>query len=71
MAVYQSGTYPIIRQNTVRERVPHFALNVQPHVQKKMIKQRYSIPRKAKHTYEEDDFGTIHVFTWYEVETNA
>jgi len=71
MAVYQSGTYPIIREKTVREIVPHFSLNVLPHVQKRMIKQRFGVPRKAKHHYEETDFGTVHVFTWYEVETNA
>ncbi len=73
MAVYQSGTRPIIRARSFRYAVPKVGFMFLPHVTRRMIMKQYKIPRKASWVVEEDVFtgDDVHRFDWYEVETNA
>lgn len=73
MAVYQSGTRPIIRARYFKYAVPPSGFHVLPHVMRRMIMREYKIPRKASWALEEDPFNgmEIHRFDWFEVETNV
>lgn len=73
MAVYQSGTKPVIRKRKYVQVVPGEALSFEPHVVKRMLMREAKIPRKAEWFLSIDlNTGTHeHRFEWYEVETNA
>lgn len=71
MAVYQSGTEPIVRKRQLQLDMLRDGLVVQPHVQARYIRKQHKVPRKASWTTTEDGIFRTHRFEWYEVETNA
>jgi hypothetical protein len=71
MAVYQSGTEPIVRRRELNHVIPRLMLRHEDRAVALRLRGQYGIPRKAEWTVEEDDFGRVFRFRWFEVETNA
>jgi hypothetical protein len=75
MAVYQSGTEPLVRRRTYTERVPyHWYEQMSEAGIARYMRKRNHIPRKASLSIETDGWDPsfqVFGFRWYEVETNA